>query len=424
MQPSTPQMASKFMPSTARASSSKAGEKSRTATATLAAHAKEHAVKEGASKKAKHNPSEGSISSSFPNEDQPMDTAEVGAPLPDVRSESPGGPSEPGDPALVRMEAYMQAMMSQMNSLSCQVSKSEVSVLAQTREFAKLGEVMNGLGTRMANLEESTADLTRDIREHVDDRFDEIAAAAAATTAAVDSRLVQLKLELDAVASSARASTSSSSALPAGPGRAAGPSGPGRPGPARSDENCIIIVRDFPEELPRSVLKDTFTDLLLLAPGGDRSEIHSRINPVDKQIVMVFPSAAKADSFFEAFKAKEPIYTDRDCGRDYKLSAKKGRPLAVRRRGGATHPVYAAAADIIKKKDGFENATIVPNPRMRAGVMHTEFHAQVGRKVTALFSIVFREDPQETVIIDLMFARNHRFTEDECAAIRASASLQ
>jgi hypothetical protein len=417
MQPSTPQMASKFMPSTARASTSKAEEKNRQAAAILGTHSKEYSGKEGALKKAKHNPSEGSISSSPPNEDQTMDTAEVGAPPPGSRSEPSGGSTKPDDHSLSRMEAYMQTMVSSMNSLTSQVSKMEVSVLAQTRESAKLGDLMDGLGARLDNLEERTADQTRDIRNHVEDRIDEMATS-------VDSRFVQLKKELDAVASAARASASSSSALPAGPGRAAGPSSPGRPGPTRSDENCIIIVREFPEELPRSVLKDTFTDLLLFVPAGDRSEIHSRINPVDKQIVMVFPSAAKADGFLDTFKAKEPVYSDRDSGRDYKLSAKKGRPLAVRRRGGATHPVYAAAADIIKKKDGFQNATLVPNPRMKAGVMHTEFHAQVGRKVTALFSIVFREDPQETVIVDLMFARDHGFTEDECAAIRASASLQ
>ncbi len=344
-----------------------------------------------------------------------MDTVEEGAPPSGSRSEPSGGATKPDD--LSRMEAFMQTMVSSMNSLTSQVSKMEVSVVAQTRESANVGERLDGLGARLDSIEERTADQSRDFRNHFEDRIDELSTS-------IDDRFVQFRKEVDAAASAARASSSSSSAPSAGPGRAAGVAGPGRPGPGRSDENCIIIVREFPEELPRSVLKDTFTDLLLFVPAADRSEIHSRINPVDKQIVMVFPSAAKADGFLDTFRAKEPVYTDRDNGREFKLSAKKGRPLAVRRRGGATHPVYAAAADIIKKKDGFQNATLVPNPRMKAGVMHTEFHAQVGRKVTALFSIVFREDPQETVIIDLMFARNHRFTEDECAAIRASASLQ
>ncbi len=65
----------------------------------------------------------------------------------------------------------------------------EVTVLAQTRETAKLGDLMDGLGARMVNLEERTADQTRDIRNHVEDRFDEIAAAAAAAATSVDSRL-------------------------------------------------------------------------------------------------------------------------------------------------------------------------------------------------------------------------------------------
>jgi hypothetical protein len=407
-------MASKFEPSV-RAPASKPEGKTRQTAAVLGTRIKEHPGKEGGSKKAKLNPSEGSISSSPPNEDQAMDTVEEGAPPSGSRSEPSGGSTKPDD--LSRMEAFMQTMVSSMNSLTSQVSKMEVSVVAQTRESANVGERLDGLGARLDSIEERTADQSRDFRNHFEDRIDELSTS-------IDDRFVQFRKEVDAAASAARASSSSSSAPSAGPGRAAGVAGPGRPGPGRSDENCIIIVREFPEELPRSVLKDTFTDLLLFVPAADRSEIHSRINPVDKQIVMVFPSAAKADGFLDTFRAKEPVYTDRDNGREFKLSAKKGRPLAVRRRGGATHPVYAAAYDIIKGKDGFRDATLVPNPRMRAGVMHTEFHAQVGRKVTALFSIVFREDPQETVIVDLMFARNHSFTEDECAAIRASASLQ
>jgi hypothetical protein len=371
--------------------------------------------------------SEGSISSTAPNEDHLMEGPEEyeltpganGAASSDSPPEPVGGSSHPDGPAASRLEIMMQSLV---NTLSAQVSRMEVSQVAFSKDVGSFTTRMDSFGSRLDGLEERLADQTRDVRTVIDDRFDE---RDASFKASVDDRFAELKKEcigLAAAAPAARASSAAASS--AGPGRAVGPAGHGRSGPPRSDENCIVIVRDFPEELPRSVLRETFKELLLFVPEGDRHEVHNRINPIDKQIILVFPSSAKADSFLDTFRAKEFVYIDQDTEVDHKLSAKKGRPLAVRRRGGATHPVFAAAAVIVKAKAAFRTAELVPNPRMKAGVMHTEIHAQKGRKTTPLFSIVFREDQHETVVSAIIFATDNIFSEDECAAIRASASLQ
>jgi hypothetical protein len=369
---------------------------------------------------------DGSISPSPPNEDLPMNAPEEYELTPGANgAASSDSPPEPvvGAPQPVDILAGMKAMMQEqlqlltqqqhgfMNTITASISRLEVTQVAQTRDIDSLGRRLDAYG-------EVQADQMRDVRNQLNDHMDEVRTA-------VDNRFAAIQKECVGLAAAAPAARApSAAASSAGPGRVAGPAGPARPGPSRSDENCLVIVRDFPEELPRSVLRETYTELLLFVPADDRREVHARINPVDKQIILVFPSSAKADSFLETFRAKEFVYIDQDTEIDYKLSAKKGRPLAIRRRGGATHPVFAAAADIVKAKAAFRNASLVPNPRMKAGVMHTEIHAQIGRKATPLFSIVFREDPHETVVSAILFATDNIFSEDECAAIRASASLQ
>jgi hypothetical protein len=284
-----------------------------------------------------------------------------------------------------------------------------------TREMHHLAGDLRSIGNRMDSFESGNVDQVREFRDAIDSRF-------AGMEEAAEMRFRNFRKEMEGVAPAASsAPAASTAASSAGPGRAAGPA---RASPTRSDENCLVIVRDFPEELPRSVLRETFEELLLFVPSSDRREVHSRINPVDKQIILVFPTSAKADSFLETFRAKGFVFVDQDSDDDFKLSAKKGRPLAVRRRGGAIHPVYAATATIISSKTAFKDAKLVPNPRMKAGVMHSEFHAQVGRKATPLFSLVFREDQHETAISAVIFAGGSVFSEDECTAIRASAGLQ
>jgi hypothetical protein len=370
---------------------------------------------------------EESISPSPPNEDLPMNGPEEfeltpganGAASSDSPPEPVGGSSFPDGPAAARLEAMMQSFV---NTLSGSVARLEVTQVAFAREVSTFSTRMDSFGARLGGIEERLTDQALEAQTAIEGMF---AKRDADFKASVDERFAELKKECLGLAAAAPASRApAAAASSAGTGRAAGPAGAGRSGPPRADENCLVIVRDFPEELPRSVLRDTFKELLLLVPLGDRPEVHNRINPIDKQIILVFPSSAKADGFLDRFRAEGPVYTDQDAEEVYKLSAKKGRPLAVRRRGGATHPVFAAAAGIVKAKAAFRNAELVVNPRMKAGVMHAEIHAQNGRKTTPLFSIVFREDPHETVVSAIIFATANIFSEDECAAVRASASLQ
>jgi hypothetical protein len=361
-----------------------------------------------ASKKAKI--SEGSISSGLPNED-----ADMGGPEEYELTPGAFGAASSDDRPEPAAEVPPGWALAFMNTITAAVSRMEVSNVTAA---ASVVSQLSGFGSRIDGIEERLSNQTLDVQTAINEQMSK-------AKSDLGDQFAELKKEmLGTTAAAAAARVPSASAPSAGPGRAAGPSGPGRSGPHRADENCIVIVREFPEALPRSVLKITFEELLLFVPLDDRCEVHPRISPIDKKIIMVFPSSAKADSFLETFRAKEFVYIDQETNEDYKLSAKKGRPLEVRRRGGATHPIYAEAAAIIKRKGHFRNAELIPNPVMKAGVMHTEFHALIGRKVTPLFSIVFREDQHETVVSAIQFAPGDIFTEGECAAIRASASLQ
>jgi hypothetical protein len=219
-------------------------------------------------------------------------------------------------------------------------------------------------------------------------------------------------------ASAAAASSAPATAKTPGTTRAARPSGP-----ARTDENCMVLIRGFPEQLPRSVLLEQFNEMVQHLPDQDQLEVKARIQQVDTQIIMTFPTSAKADGFLEIFNSNYFVYEDPDSGIDTPLTAKKGRPLAVRRRGGATHPVYEKAETLLNRLPNFESARLIPNTGMKKGIMQTEFLAGVGRKVTPLFTIFFLEEQHETIISTVEFADPSIFSASDCDAICAAAGL-
>ena len=149
----------------------------------------------------------------------------------------------------------------------------------------------------------------------------------------------------------------------------------------------------------------------------------ARIQQVDTQIIMMFPTSAKADGFLAVFNDNYFVYEDPDSGIDTPLTAKKGRPLAVRRRGGATHPVYEKAETLLNRLPNFESANLTPLSGMKKGIMQTEFLAGVGRKVTPLFTIFVREDQHETLISSVEFAEASVFSFSDCDAICAAAGV-
>jgi hypothetical protein len=237
---------------------------------------------------------------------------------------------------------------------------------------------------------------------------------------AIETLIKDLKVDQPPAPAHRWAAASSS----AGAAGSSGPAHPTRPsGPQRVEENCMVLIHDFPEKLPRAVLRETFNDLVLLLPLHDQGEVKARINQVDNKIIMFFPTSAKADGFLDAFNCKSPAYQDPDWGNDTLLTAKKGRPLAVRRRGGATHPVYEKAETLLKLLPSFESAKLIPNSIMKGGIMQTEFHAGLGRKVTPLFTIFFREEQHETTISSVTFPTDSVFSAPDCEAICAAAGL-
>ena len=121
----------------------------------------------------------------------------------------------------------------------------------------------------------------------------------------------------------------------------------------------MVFIRKFPEVLPRVVLQDTLDELLLFVPEADRKAVRSRIAPADSQFTMIFPTAAQADSFVERFRAEDFYYEDPDTKVETNLIAVKGKPLAVRRRGGVTHPVYAKTEELLQAKEYYRGAKIV-----------------------------------------------------------------
>jgi hypothetical protein len=217
-------------------------------------------------------------------------------------------------------------------------------------------------------------------------------------------------------------------------GAAASSRGPAPPAPVVAhragphgnplDEKCVVLVKGFPEDLPKAVLEETLGELIRLLPLGDQAAVKHRIPMVDNKITLIFPTAGGAEGFLDKFRSEGFVYIDQGTQERTTLSASRGRPLAARRRGGATHPVYSAAEKILQNKPVLAGAKLTQKPSMRSGSMQSEFFAGLGRKVRPLFTIVFAEGPHETRISAVHFPAGGPFDPDECQLIRAAAAVQ
>lgn len=217
-------------------------------------------------------------------------------------------------------------------------------------------------------------------------------------------------------------------------GAAASSGGPGLPRPglaphagsARSqqDEKCNVLVRGFPEDLPKAVLEETLAELIGLMPLHEQSKVRHRIGMVDNKIILIFPTTEGAEGFLDKFRSEAFVYIDKDSQAQSTLVANQGRPLAVRRRGAATHPVYSAAEKVLLRNSALIGAKLTQKPSMRAGSLQTEFYAGLGRKVRSLFTITFAEGEHETTISSVLFPAGGPLSADECQLIREAASVQ
>jgi hypothetical protein len=191
-------------------------------------------------------------------------------------------------------------------------------------------------------------------------------------------------------------------------------------------DDCIVFIRGFPLLLPKFALQEYVTEALSVVEPLIRAQIRVRSSQVDDQFSLVFPDAARADSFLEAFRAYGCCYIDPidDDKVEVKLIASKSRPLAMRRRGAAIRPVYTVLEDLLSQVPTLRAASISQRQAPRQGIWATEFFAQVGRSLAPLFTLKFREDPHATIITEVMVpAGGSALSADDILIIRAAAGL-
>jgi hypothetical protein len=166
-------------------------------------------------------------------------------------------------------------------------------------------------------------------------------------------------------------------------------------GPA---EDCLVFIRGFPTTQPGFILKEYATEALALLPTEERAAVRTRVSPADTQFSFVFPSAGMAASFVSNYRAMNFVYIDPDKNQT-PLTCRTGKPIALRRRGGLIRPVYSVLEEELRNTPALATATISQTSKPRNGVMSTEFFALKGRVLTLLFTLVFKETPEESIIV-------------------------
>jgi hypothetical protein len=351
----------------------------------------------------------------------PVEVAAIAVPaspppteLPPGGSATPDASSQPDHPP--SMEEIMTKLTRQLAlDLNFRLSSIESTMAAG---FQSVGGEIQSLNARVGTLETDTSA-----------RFDQATTRIQNIETSLTAKLQEFETKLAAApvaASDAAAAASSSSGYASAPRWSPPAARPGAPAPepSRIDEKCIVLIRKFPEKLSRSVLMETFEELRGLMPERDRESLRAQISAVDSQIKIVFPTPTMASSFMDYFHEADFFWRDPDTFEEHTLTAQKGRPLAIRRRGGAIHPVYAKAEILLRAPGPLQYARLVPHHSTRNGVSQSEYFAETGRKVTSLFTIFFEERTNETVITDVTFSAPRAFSDEECRAIRTSAGLQ
>jgi hypothetical protein len=231
--------------------------------------------------------------------------------------------------------------------------------------------------------------------ESLADRFDERESKNKAQFADIDLKFKEIsdRFEAHLTSAAAASSTSSRPALVAShipktfaPNPHAGP-----------QEDCLVFIRGFPTIQPGFVLKAYATEALEILPDAGRKLIKTRVSPADTQFSLVFPCSGSAASFVEAYRARQMVFVDADKN-ETPLTCRTGKPLALRRRGGLIRPVYSELEAILKNMPSMARATISQTSKTRSGTMTTEFYALIGSKLTALFTLTFKETPEAMTI--------------------------
>jgi hypothetical protein len=192
-------------------------------------------------------------------------------------------------------------------------------------------------------------------------------------------------------------------------------------------DDCIVFIRGFPILLPNFAMKEFVTEALSIIPPSERSKVRVRSAQADDQFSLVFPDACKADAFIESYRTHGFCFIDPadEDKLEITLQVSKSKPLPMRRRGAVIRPVYAMLETVLASMPTLRSATITQRQAPRKGIWATEFYAQCGRSLALLFMLRFREDPNETVITDLVIPEaGSAISADDLLLLRAAACLQ
>jgi hypothetical protein len=195
----------------------------------------------------------------------------------------------------------------------------------------------------------------------------------------------------------------------------------------KPSDDCIVFIRGFPLLLPSFAMKNYVTEALSILSPAERGLVRVRSAQVDDQFSLVFPSALKADAFIESYRTYGFCYIDPadDDKIEVTLKAFKSKPLPMRRRGAAIRPVYVMLEQVLSQMPTLSAATISQRQAPRMGVWATEFYALCGRSLAPLFTLKFREDPDATIITELMIPEGGSpLSSDDLMLLRAAAGLQ
>ena len=192
---------------------------------------------------------------------------------------------------------------------------------------------------------------------------------------------------------------------------------------AATDERAIVLIRGFPQIMPKIVLQDHADEAISIMTDQSKRSVKTRLSPADNKFSFVFTTAAEAADFVTTFTSKGLAYQDPDTMIVTPLRASQGRPLAARRRGAATHQVWAELRAVLDKNPNQSNMLIIMKSFPVNGVWHTDFYGQLGIRLTPLISVTFAEGTDKTTVTKVDYLRDSRvITAAELETISAAAT--
>jgi hypothetical protein len=253
------------------------------------------------------------------------------------------------------------------------------------------------------------------------DRMDAYEATTKTQIDDIHAKIKAMEIRM-ATAPAAAASASSSSAPAIRIPSFVAPATSGKPA-----DDCVVFIRGFPILLPSFAMKDYIKEALSILSPSERGMVRVRSSQADDQFSLVFPDACKADAFIESYRTYGFCFIDPadDDKIEVTLKVSKSKPLPMRRRGAAIRPVYAMLEEILLTMPTLRSATITQRQAPRKGIWATEFYAQCGRSLALLFTLRFREDPNATVITEVVIPEaGSALSAEDLMLINAAADLQ